>query len=98
MKGPRRVVMAGAGNLAVDIGEAGAEFLVGFLPPRETDDLHAGRQLAIDREVVERGDELAVGEIPGGPEDDHGAGLRRERATRSSRKGFMNGKLVNLIG
>ena len=45
---PDLLVMAGAGNLAVQLFKSGAEFRVGFFPAGETDDFHPGRQLAID--------------------------------------------------
>ena len=82
---PDCLVVAGARNLAVDLGEPGAELLVGFFPPGEADDFHAGRQFAIDGEVVERGDELAVGEVAGGAEDDDGAGLGASSGRRGLR-------------
>ena len=72
---PHAFVVARARDLAVDVGKPGAELGVGFLPAGEADDSHAGRQFAIHREIVERGDELAVREVTRGTEDHNGAGL-----------------------
>ena len=62
-------VVARSRYLAVHIDEARAKFCVGFFTAREANDLYPGRQLAIDGEVVECGDELAVGEVAAGPKD-----------------------------
>ena len=55
-----------------------AEHVVGFVAPGETDDGHAGGQVAVGGEVVKGGDELAVGEVAGRAEDHQrtGFGLR----------------------
>ncbi len=73
---PDFLVVAGAGDLLVQLFQAAAEFFVGLVAACEADDVHAGRQLAVDGEIVERGDELAVGEVTGGAENDHRAWLR----------------------
>ena len=86
------LVMAGAGNLAVHLGQAGAEFVVGFVAAGEADDLHAGRQFAIDGEVVEGRDELAVGEVAGGAEDDDGARLRHRAGDEVFAEGIAHGE------
>ncbi len=74
-RGPDVVVVSGAGDFAIDGGETFAEFGIGFFAAGEADDAGAGGQVAIGGEVVECGDELAVGEIAGGTEDNDGARL-----------------------
>ena len=60
--------------------ELGAELRVGFIPPREADDCERGGQIAVGGDVVERRDELAMGQVAGGAEDDDGARLRHRAA------------------
>src|SRR5581483_7159495 len=48
-----------------------------IVPAGEADDGEAVRQQLIDRQVVKRGDELAVRKVAGGAQDDHGAWLGR---------------------
>ena len=52
-----------------------AEDVVALVPPREADDHHARGQVAVGGEVVEGGDELAVGQVTGRAENDEGAGF-----------------------
>ncbi len=52
-----------------------AEHVVGLVAPGEADDDHARRQVAVGGEVVEGGDELAVGEVAGRAEDHQRAGF-----------------------
>src|SRR5690606_16776449 len=49
---------------------------VALLPAGETDDLHAGRQFAVNREIVQGGHELAVRQVAGGAENHNRARLR----------------------
>ena len=72
---PNLRVVAAAGNLFVELFKSGAELGVGFFAAGEADDVDTGGQLAIDGEVVERGDELAVSQVSSGSEDHHGAWL-----------------------
>src|SRR6185503_6501742 len=48
----------------------GAKLFVGLRPAREADDVRARRQQTGDCEVVERREQLALGEITGRAEDD----------------------------
>jgi len=48
----------------------GAELLVAERAARDADDVEADRQAALVREVVERREQLALGQVPRGPEDD----------------------------
>ena len=52
------------------------EVVIAFLAAGEADDGHGGRQLSIGRQIVERGHQLAMGEIASGPEDNDAARLR----------------------
>jgi hypothetical protein len=79
--------MARARDLAVHIDETGAKFRVGFFASREADDLHPGWQFAIDGEIVERGDKLAVREVAGGAKDHHRARLRSRAGDQVFAKG-----------
>src|SRR5439155_1280732 len=54
----------------------GGELLMRIRGLRNADDPERRRQMRADGEVVERGNELAVGEIAAGAEDDHRARLR----------------------
>ena len=56
-----------------------AENVIALVAPREADDHHARGQVAVGGEVVERGHQLAVGEVAGRAEDHEraGFGLRR---------------------
>ena len=67
---PDLVIMARAGNLAVQQFQPFAEFRVRLFTPRETDDFHAGGKLAVDSQIIKRRDELAVRQVSGGTEDD----------------------------
>ena len=52
------------------------EVVVDFLPAREADNCHGGRQVAVGREVIQRRHEFAVREITRGAEDHNRARLR----------------------
>jgi hypothetical protein len=55
---------------------ARSEDLVGLFTTGKADHLELRRQVTAGGDVVEGGDELAIGEIARGTEDDDGAGLR----------------------
>ena len=74
-RAPHPLVVAAARNLPVAGGQAGAERLVADRAAGNADDPGAGGQLAIHRQIIQCRDELAVGEITRGPEDDDGAGF-----------------------
>jgi hypothetical protein len=65
-----------AGKLTRRFFEIAPEFLVTLLAARETDNRHGGRQVAIGRDVVERRDKLAMGEITCSAEDHNATWLR----------------------
>ncbi len=74
---PDRVLRGPVAAVGVNaLAQVLAELLVAEGPARETHDGELGRQEAAQLEVVERGSELALGEIAGRAEDHHGAGLR----------------------
>src|SRR5262245_26291739 len=51
------------------------ELVVGLASARQPDDGEAVGERAVDHQIVERGYELAFGEVAGEAEDDDGAGL-----------------------
>ena len=65
-----------AGNVFARFPELRAKFVIALRSPRHADDRQVRRQFAIGRDVVERGDELAMSEITGRAEDHDGAGFR----------------------
>ena len=73
---PNFVAHSLAGKLARSFFKIAPEFVITFLAASESDNRHRGRQLAIGRQVVQRGDELAVREIACGAEDHNGTRLR----------------------
>jgi hypothetical protein len=81
---PHLVQMAGARDLAVDAPRARRGTRHPISPGAQTDDPHSRRQLAIDREVVERGNQLAVGQVAGRTENHHRARLRQRTGDRNS--------------
>src|SRR6185369_3338966 len=52
---------------------------------RDADDRELARQEPVGLQVVERGEELALGQVPGGAEDDDGAGPRHSQRARLDR-------------
>ena len=73
---PELLVHRAGGELADLLRLLGAERLVGLGLPRDADDRELARQEPVGLQVVERGEELALGQVPGGAEDDDGAGPR----------------------
>ena len=65
-----------------------AKFLVGFRAARETDHGHAGRQFAIGRDVVERGNQFAMVRSPVAPKITTVHGCGTARVVSPSRSGF----------
>ena len=65
-----------AGKFTRGFFEIAAEFLVTFLAARETENRYSGRQVAIGRDVIERRDKLAMGEIACSAEDHNATRLR----------------------
>jgi hypothetical protein len=64
-----------AGMFFVGGFEFGAEDVVAFFTTGEADDFELRGEIAAGCDVVEGRDELAVGEITRGAEDDNGAGF-----------------------
>ena len=64
------------GKLMRGFFKVAPEFLVTFLSASESDNCHRGRQVTVCCEVIQRGDEFAVGEIAGRAEDHNCAWLR----------------------
>src|SRR5207248_10000160 len=52
------------------------EFVISFVATSESDNRDTGGQIAVGREVVQRGDEFAMGEMARGAKDYNGARLR----------------------
>lgn len=73
--GPEGIVVALAGVFAVGGFEFVAEEVVGFVSACEADDFELWWEVAAGCEVVEGGDEFAVGQVSCGAEDDDGAGF-----------------------
>ena len=98
--GPDFVVNPGAGEFADGLFQLGAEAGVGLFAPGETDDGKRGGQVAIGGDIVERGDELAVGQIAGGAENDDTARLRHGPAGKAlaQRIGGWCGGRVQSVG
>ena len=65
-----------AGKFARRFFEIAPEFLITFFATRESDNRHRRRQLAVGRDVIERRDEFAMGEIACRAEDHDTAWLR----------------------
>ena len=65
----------GTADLGQRLLVLGAEFGVGPVAAGEADDRGLGRQVAAPRELEERRDELAVGQVAGGAEEHEGARL-----------------------
>jgi hypothetical protein len=73
---PDQIIMAGARDLAVDVGQTRSEFDVGFLATCEADNVDTCGQFSIHGEIVQGRHKLAVSEITRGTEDDDRARLR----------------------
>ena len=84
---PKLVAVALAAVFAVAGLQLRAEDLVRFVATGKADDLELRRQVAAGGDVVESGDELAIGEIAGGTKDDDGAGL----STVTGEQGLLEG-------
>jgi len=65
-----------AGKLASHGFKLTPESIIAFLPSRETDDCHRGREVAISRQIVKCRNQFAIREIAGGAKDYNGARLR----------------------
>ena len=72
---PEFIVDRGAGELARRFLQLLAELLGGLFPSGKADDRDGGGKCTLGGKVIERGDELAVGEIAGRAENDECAGL-----------------------
>ncbi len=66
-----------ARKLRDGVAQLGAELIMRFRAARKADDDEGLGKLAFVGEVVERGDELAVGEVAGSTEDDKRTRFRR---------------------
>ncbi len=64
-------------ELAHRLAHVARELVVGVGALGDADDAEGGRQVRAEREVVERRNELAVGEVAARAEDDHRTGLGR---------------------
>src|ERR1700732_5121852 len=53
-----------------------AKVVISLRAPGKTDHTDSGRQLAISREIVKRGHQLAMSQVACGAENDHATGLR----------------------
>ena len=73
---PDFIAYALSRKLARSFFEIASEFVVCFWPASETDDLHGWGEFAVGGQVIQCGDEFAMGEIPCGAEDHNGAWLR----------------------
>ena len=73
-----RVVGRAARELDDRLAALAREVVVALLAPGDADQLEALRQRALVREVVERGEQLAVREVAGGAEDDERGGRDRQ--------------------
>jgi hypothetical protein len=64
------------GKLAGGLFKIPPEFVITFVATSESHNRDTGGQLTVGREVIQRGDEFAMGEIARGAEDHNGARLR----------------------
>ncbi len=64
----------GVGKFVEGLFQVGAEFLVGLRAAGKADNDEVVGQETILGQVIKRGDNLAVSEIPGGSKDDSGGG------------------------
>jgi hypothetical protein len=64
------------GKLARGLFKIPPEFVITFVATSESDNRDTGGQITVGREVIQRGDEFAMGEIARGAEDHNGARLR----------------------
>ena len=85
--GPKFLGVGLAGVFFVGGFEFGAEDFVAFFTTGEADYLELGREVSAGCDVVEGGDEFAVGEIARGTKDDDGAGF----STVLLDEGFLEG-------
>ena len=84
---PEFVAVALAGVLLVGRFQFGPEHVIRFVPASKSDHLELRRQVATGRDIVERGDQLSVGQIARGSENDKRARLR----TIAVKEGFLKG-------
>jgi len=63
------------GKLARSLFKILPEFVITFVATSESDNRDTGGQLTVGREIIQRGDEFAMGEIARGAEDHNGARL-----------------------
>jgi hypothetical protein len=64
------------GKLARGLFKIPPEFVIAFVATSESDNRGAGGQITVSGEVIQRGNEFAMGEIARGAEDHNGARLR----------------------